>query len=149
MSSYQGKERQSLRLTGYDYGISGAYHVTVCTHQRQPFLTQPSLHAIVENEWFALPQRYPAVTLDTFVIMPDHIHCLLWIDANIEGAPTLFTIMKTYKSITTVAWIRHLEATKREESGKIWQRYYHDQIIRNEHHLAKVRQYIVDNPAKS
>ena len=148
VSSYQGKERKPLRLTGYNYGSSGAYYVTVCTHQRQPLLTQPQLHAIVEKEWLALPQRYPAVTLDTFEIMPDHIHGLLWIDATVKGAPTLFTIMKSYKSITTVAWIRHLKATKPEEKSKLWQRYYHDQIIRNESHLAAVRQYILNNPKK-
>jgi hypothetical protein len=56
--------------------------------------------------------------------------------------------MKTYKSITTVAWIKYLETTRQEECGKIWQRYYHDQIIRSERHLAAVRQYILDNPKK-
>jgi putative transposase len=148
MPFYQGKERQSLRLSGHDYGASGTYYVTFCTHRREPLLIQPQLHAIVENEWLALPQRFPAVTLDTFVIMPDHMHCLLSIDAKVKRAPTLFTVMKTYKSITTVAWIKHLEATKQEKSGIIWQRSYHDQIIRNERHLAAVRQYILNNPNK-
>ena len=148
MSSYQGKERQSLRLAGYNYGTSGAYYVTFCTDQRQPLLIQPRLHAIVKQEWLALPQRFPAVTLDAFVIMPDHMHCLLWIDAKKKRAPTLFTIMKTYKSRTTILWIKHLETAREEQSGKIWQRSYHDEIIRNERHLAAVRQYILDNPKK-
>jgi putative transposase len=148
VSLYQGKPRQSLRLTGYNYGASGAYYVTCCTHQRQPLLVHPQLHVIVEKEWLALPQRFPAVTLDIFVIMPDHMHGLLWIDAEVKRAPTLFTIMKSYKSITAVAWTKHLRATGQEESGKIWQRSYHDEIIRNERHLAAVRQYILDNPSK-
>jgi putative transposase len=148
MSFYEGKERQSLRLSGHNYGASGAYYVTFCTDGRQLRLIQPELHAIVKNEWLALPQRFAAVSLDVFAIMPDHMHCLLWIDAKVKRAPTLFTLMKTYKSLTTVAWIRHLEAMGQEESGKIWQRYYHDQVIRGERHLAAVRQYILDNPKK-
>ncbi len=148
MPFYQGKERQSLRLSGHDYGASGAYYVTFCTYRRQPLLVQPQLRTIVENEWLALPQRFPAVSLDTFVIMPDHMHCLVWIDAKVKRAPTLFTLMKAYKSLTTVAWIKYLEATGQEGGGKIWQQYYHDQIIRGERHLAAVRQYIMDNPKK-
>jgi len=148
MSSYQGKRRQSLRLAGHDYGASGAYFVTICTDRRQPLLIQPQLHAIVEKEWLALPQMFPGVTLDAYVIMSDHMHGLLSIDAKVKRAPTLFDVIKTYKSRTTVAWLKHLEATKQEESGKIWQRYYYDQIIRDERHRAAVRQYILDNPTK-
>ena len=149
MSFYQGEGRHSLRLAGYNYGTSGAYYVTFCTHQRLPLLIHPQLYPIVEKEWLALPQRFPAVTLDVFVIMPDHMHCLLWIDASVKRAPTLFTIMKTYKGRTAHKWIKHCDATQLAESRKIWQKYYYDEIIRNECHLEAVRQYILDNPKKA
>jgi len=149
MSSYQGGGRHSLRLAGYNYGTSGAYYVTFCTHLRQPLLLYPQLRPIIEKEWQALSQRFPAVTLDVFAIMPDHMHCLLWIDAAVKRAPTLFTIMKTYKGVTAHAWTKLLEATNLDAGRKLWQRYYYDEIIRDERHLQAVRQYILDNPAKA
>jgi hypothetical protein len=65
--------RQSLRLPTYDYSSNGAYFVTICLQERQPLLEIPELHTILEDTWNTLPQRFPTVTLDDFIIMPDHV----------------------------------------------------------------------------
>ena len=66
--------RKSVRLPHYDYSLPGPYFVTVCLDERQPLLAIPEVRKILEGNWHALPQRYPGIKLDEFIIMPDHIH---------------------------------------------------------------------------
>ena len=68
------RTRHTLRKPSFDYRSSGAYFVTICTQKRHPYFVLPALRDILEEQWQALPTRYPNVTLDSFVIMPDHIH---------------------------------------------------------------------------
>jgi putative transposase len=88
-------ERQSMRLRHYDYSQAGAYFVTVCTHRRTCLLgsvvndvMQCNAHGhIVQACWEELPRHYGHVTLDAFVIMPNHVHGIIWI-ANVgAGSP--------------------------------------------------------------
>jgi REP element-mobilizing transposase RayT len=147
--SFQRKNnhwRKRLRYKNYDYSSTGAYYVTLCTLHGENLLVIPELRAIAKREWEALPTRYSAVTLDTYVLMQDHMHGLLWIDGRVKDAPTLFSIMQAYKSITTTRWIQHLRETQQERCGLLWQTSYHDEIIRNEQHLNNTRQYILNNP---
>jgi putative transposase len=71
--------RRSIRLKGYDYHTPGAYFVTICTHGRQPLFDNPVLWALVEATWYALPGRFPAIVLDEFVVMPNHVHFIVWL----------------------------------------------------------------------
>src|SRR3990172_7834035 len=74
--------RRSIRLRGYDYAQAGAYFVTICTQNReclfgevvdgQMVLNDPG--KILESVWSELPDHYPGVDVDAFVIMPNHIH---------------------------------------------------------------------------
>lgn len=81
----QKHHRRSIRLKGYDYTQVGAYFVTICTWQRECLFGD-----VVNNEmqlsragetvkfnWYYLPRRYPHVKLDTFVIMPNHVHGII------------------------------------------------------------------------
>ena len=63
-----------MRLPTYDYSSNGAYFVTICLQERKPLLMSPELHKILEDTWNTLPQRFPSVALDDFIIMPDHVH---------------------------------------------------------------------------
>src|SRR5437763_234619 len=72
--------RHSMRLPTYDYRSSGAYFVTICTENRQRFFTQPDLHPYLLEIWHLLPQQFPGIELDEFVIMPDHLHFIIWLD---------------------------------------------------------------------
>jgi len=66
-------------LKGYDYGLLGAYFVTVCTRERQCVLDNPVVTGIITDVWYALPGWFPTIALDEFVVMPNHVHFILWI----------------------------------------------------------------------
>ncbi len=69
--------RRSLRMSTHDY-TAGAYFITIRTYQSESLLEVPELRTILLEAWQALPGRFPGVTLDEFVIMPDHMHFILW-----------------------------------------------------------------------
>ena len=166
--------RHSLRLKGYDYHLHGAYYVTVCTHERQCLMGQVMLGSmqlnavgqVVLDAWAALPARFPDVQLDAFVVMPNHVHGILCIDHDVgavlappapgaasgaptlpaagaaSGASTLGEIMRAFKSLSAIAANRILG-----RSGvPFWQRNYYEHIVRNDHDLDEIREYIVGNP---
>ena len=80
--------RRSIRLKHYDYSKAGAYFITLCIQDRQHLLghTQEGVAVlsdigrIAQEQWFNLPQRFTNVRLDAFVVMPNHIHGILYID---------------------------------------------------------------------
>lgn len=140
------KPRKSLRLAGYYYGTSGAYSVTICTEHRQPYFKQPMLEQILKEEWINLPQHFAGITPDVLVVMPDHIHGVVWIDEEVENAPTLDKLIGGYKSITNVLWLRYMKKTGTKGSWKLWQRSFNDHIIRNEQDLREKQNYALNNP---
>ena len=79
--------RQSHRLADCDYSQPGAYFVTMNTQDRQPLFGEvvdgemllSSAGRIVQEVWRALETRYPRICLDAFVVMPDHVHGIIWI----------------------------------------------------------------------
>jgi len=71
--------RRSIRLRGYDYADPGAYFITICTHQREVLLADRLVRDIVSSAWYDLPRRLGAIALDQFVIMPNHVHGIIWI----------------------------------------------------------------------
>ena len=70
--------RHPTRLPDFDYSTPGAYFVTVCTHQRIKYFENTECVRICREVWESLPEHHD-VKLDRFVIMPDHIHFILWI----------------------------------------------------------------------
>jgi REP element-mobilizing transposase RayT len=141
--------RKSLRLCDYDYSSSGAYSVTLCTRRRQPFFVIPALRQILEAQWEALPLHFTGIIPDTFVVMPDHLHAILWIDACTKRSPDLSKIIGGYKSIVSVAWMRYLKREGLEGTGQLWQRSFNDHIVRNEQDLQIKQKYILNNPIKA
>ena len=81
------RTRRSIRLTDYDYGTPGAYFVTICCHRRNNFLgvvaqggvNLSEVGIFVEGAWRSLPDHFFFVELDAYVIMPNHVHGILWI----------------------------------------------------------------------
>jgi putative transposase len=164
--------RRSIRLKGYDYSQEGMYFVTICVQKGQCLLVETAVQEMIELWWNKLPDKFTAVILDAFVIMPNHIHFIIAITDNMDthssnvqpvgahprvrpeegqtrgSAPTLGTIVQWFKTMTTNAYIRGVKEQGWEPfPGKLWQRNYYEQIIRNETHLTAVRQYILNNPA--
>lgn len=79
--------RRSIRLKGYDYHEAGTYFVTICTKNRKCVLDDPTVNEIIIAIWQVLPQWFPTIELDEFVVMPNHVHFVVWIlDGNV-GTP--------------------------------------------------------------
>jgi len=74
--------RRSIRLQGFDYAGNGAYFITICTQNRKCLFGeivggQMQLNpagAMISEALVGLPGRFPPVSIDTFVVMPNHIH---------------------------------------------------------------------------
>ncbi|MFV9505981.1 MAG: transposase [Oscillochloridaceae bacterium umkhey_bin13] len=94
---HQRHHRRSVRLPNYDYSQPGWYFVTICTHTRYPYFADPANRAIAVEQWHALAnagrrgQRGQRVVVDTWVVMPDHVHAIIVITDD-EMAPTLPTM---------------------------------------------------------
>jgi REP element-mobilizing transposase RayT len=157
--------RRSIRLKNYDYASSGAYFVTIVTHGRQCLFGQivdgkmrlNEWGAIAERCWMEIPQHYPYVILDAFVIMPNHVHGIIILNDNgsIVGAnnhsplrndrprgttQTIGSIVRGFK-IGVTKWFR-----QHTDIYNVWQRNYYEHIIRNDMELQRIREYIVNNP---
>ena len=138
--------RRSLRLQGYDYSQPGAYFLTICLQGREPYLEIPEVRYIAEDTWKGLPQRFPTIELDEFIIMSDHIHFILNLHPDYKHRPTLSTIVGAYKSLTARAALRHLRTLGDICVVQFWQERFYDHIICNETELQEIRTYIRNNP---
>ncbi len=141
-------KRQSTRLPGHNYGWTGTYFITICAKHFQPVFEIPELRAILLKTWEALPDRFPGLTLDEFVIMPDHIHFIIHLEGNVEKPVTLAQVVGAYKSIVVVTWLSHIKANNLECAGLVWHTRFIDRVIFTTQELERTRQYIRNNPIK-
>lgn len=163
--------RRSIRLQGYDYARNGAYFVTVCAQGRECLFGEivdgemylNDAGRMVAKWWMELPERFPDVVLDEYVVMPNHFHGILVFvgaalrgrpDAETEGhphrgAPTLGDVVDWFKTMTTNAYIRGVKMSDWPPfAGRLWQRNYYERVIRDEKELDAVREYIANNPKR-
>lgn len=166
--------RRSIRWTGYDYSQPGFYFFTICTADKLPLfgrlfegqmiLNEPG--EIVEAAWRRLPQRFPGTELDSFVVMPNHVHGIIQIretgtNATNRGAAskgaassaptvgdpgqrgaTLGEILRAFKSISARGVNQQFG-----HAGSVWQRNYYERVLRADE-IDKVREYITTNPLR-
>ena len=89
---YQPKIRKQLRLNGYDYSSSGCYFITICTRFMQHWFGEinnrkmnlNTYGKIAHNYWLEIPKHYTNVSIDEFVIMPNHIHGIIVIKPSVN-----------------------------------------------------------------
>jgi REP element-mobilizing transposase RayT len=170
--------RRSIRLKEYDYSGTGAYFVTLCTWQReclfgeiclpvgagskpaleseQPSMIMNEFGKMIEFTWHDLPNHTRNIRLDTFIIMPNHIHGIVVIEdraglvragyerAGLEPAPTLSEIVRQFKTFSS----RRINKQRDNPGCPVWQRNYHERVIRDEKELSAIRAYIENNPRK-
>ena len=160
--------RKHPRLEHYDYSAAGAYYVTICTQNRRCVLSrivslasneenvakggqatvEPRVEysrygVIAEQQLFLLEKRYPYLSVDRYVIMPNHIHAILILDAQTAGAsprPTMTDIICAYKSLTT------RECKKNGFTEKLFQTSFFEHIIRCREDYENTVNYIQKNP---
>jgi REP element-mobilizing transposase RayT len=117
---------------------------------------------IVAEEWLRTPMIRREITLDEWVVMPDHFQAIVWINGivgaggcppgdggtgqcNPIGGPkprSLSILIAQFKATTT----RRINELWGTAGQKVWQRNYNDRIIHNDVALDKVREYIRNNP---
>ena len=141
--------RKSTRQPNHNYAWTSTYFITICAANMEPLFDDPTLRTILEETWQALPARFPNITLDEFIIMPNHIHLIIHIEGNTAKPIPLGRIIGAYKSITTLSWLRHIENARLEQTCIIWHRNYYDIAIYKPGELEETRTYIRNNPIKA
>ncbi len=162
--------RRSVRLQGYDYSQAGAYFVTVCAKDRVCLFGEVvdgemvlnTAGNIVDECWRAIPVHFEHAALDTFVVMPDHVHGIIVIadvgarhavplqpPDHIErfGQPipgSIPTIVRSFKSAAT----RRIHEMRDSPGATLWQHNYYEHVIRGEESLRRIERYIVENPGR-
>ena len=159
MSTNQPRRRNSLRYPGYDYAQPGSVYVTICTHERQrlfgqvvdgQMLLNPA-GVMVEDALRAAPERIPEVDIDTWIVMPDHLHAIVFCGTNPEVArsQSLGVAIRWFKSTTVEAWRAGVRDSGWPRYDRhLWQPDYFDRIIRSDRQLQIDRDYIGANPGR-
>jgi putative transposase len=80
--------RRSIRLKGYDYSQAGAYFVTMCAQQRELLFVADDVIDMIQRWWDKLPDKFPGVETDAFVIMPNHAHGIIVVGVNPRVDPS-------------------------------------------------------------
>jgi REP element-mobilizing transposase RayT len=170
--------RRSIRLKDYDYSKPGSYFITICTHNRVCLFGEimdgemmlNDAGNIVKQCWLEIPNHFPHVGLDAFVVMPNHMHGIIILHENANVGENNYShlhlptqndhhidlpkqnntfqlpsrlvgsIIRGFK-IGVTKWFRiHTKIYP------VWQRNYYEHIIRNELELYNIRSYILNNP---
>ncbi len=171
--NYQHRRRPA-RLREYDYSAPGAYFVTVCTEgKRRIFgeITDGQMRLneagrMVQEVWEQLPRRYPNVELDSFVVMPNHVHGILCITVGAihelplrelpthEQLETHLNIKRRNMLLPKVIGFFKMNSAKmvnrmRQTPGQpVWQRGYYEHIVRRTDRMSRIREYILNNPLR-
>jgi len=169
--------RKSHRLPGFDYSLPGYYFVTILVKDRQhlfgsirnghPHLSE--VGNVAEQCWQEIPEHYPTVKLDEYIIMPNHVHGIIQIIARSKGEAyvraenlqplhrrdgkqkhkfqqvipkSLSAIVRGYK-IGVTNWCRN-----NGHDYFQWHRNFHDHIIESKEELYQIRNYIRNNPKR-
>ncbi len=158
MTAEPKPNRKSIRLKNYNYAKNGYYFITICTKNHKPFfgninndeMQLNQLGKITHDIWKKLPEKYPNIKLNSFVIMPNHIHAIIIIEKDINqqlDKITLGKIIGGYKSIVFNKCLKFCKE-KNIKMERLWQRNYYEHIIRNEEDLLNIQEYIQNNPLK-
>ncbi len=161
LTNLEKHHRRSIRLKDYDYSQAGAYFVTICCYGKKTYFENVKIQNIIEQCWAEIPQHFPNVSLDEYVIMPNHLHGILMLHDACRGvqlnAPTQDSSNKPFSKSsprrnTISLIIRTFKAAVTTQCRRIgceefaWQRNYYEHIIRKEKELESIRQYINENP---
>jgi putative transposase len=143
--------RKQIRLRDFHYGGGCSYYITICAYEKQMLFGSceggaVSLNAIgrrVRTAWLETGTLRPDVMLDEFIVMPNHMHAILYIQAP-AASQLLFRIVGGFKANVTGA----VRAMLSNPNFMVWQKRFHDRIIRSDHEAELKREYIRGNPER-
>jgi putative transposase len=156
----------------WDYSSESVYFVTICCHERQSCFGSIGDNEIVPSEigkiasqfWLEIPNHFPHVKLDEFIVMPNHIHGLLILDYSLVETLHGMTLQpgkasnhninqfsKPIKNSVPVVINQYKSSVKRwcNKNGFDhfrWQSRFYDEILHNENSIDIIREYIYNNP---
>jgi REP element-mobilizing transposase RayT len=162
--------RRSIRLRGADYSEPGAYFITICAARRRSIFAEidngrvvlSPLGGIVHACRFEIPEHFPSVSLQEFVVMPNHLHGIIGLTVGARyivpvdrrvRTPERFqkpvkgsipTIVRTFKA----AVARRARKELGSGSNDIWQRKYFERVLRDGKEYADTSRYILENPQR-
>ena len=145
-------KRKPTRLKNFDYSTNGMYFVTVCTKGKEkilsnivggdahiaPIIELTEYGKIVDNYINSINSIYPNISIEKYVVMPNHIHLLIMIDGTMwaSSPTTISSVVRSVKTLTT------------KQIGKsIFQRSFHDHIVRDDAEYQMIYNYIDSNPS--
>ena len=152
-------KRKPTRLKGYDYSAPGAYFVTICTQGRQHLfeiesvgndlsVVPPKQNAIIHKWLKEAENKFDNIKIDKYVIMPNHIHIIVMITERHIGR-SLHDVMRWFKTMVTNEYICEVKCgALKPFNKKLFQKSYHDHIIRSKEDYDKIWEYIHTNPLK-
>lgn len=159
----QKKSRRSIRLKNFDYSNPGAYFITICAHNHECLFGKvisengnstvclSDYGKIVNDEWLKSGEIRGEITLDEYVLMPNHFHGIIFLGKGDQPvAPTMFgprpgsvgALIAGFKSSVTTK----INTLRNTPGVPVWQRNYYERVIRNEIELNSIREYIKYNP---
>ncbi len=152
-------ERKPTRLKGYDYSTTGAYFVTVCVKDKKQILGEivgggdfdaPQMMLsyygrILDRYIVLMDKKYDYISVDKYVIMPNHIHLILNITDDRSRRNGSSEIAEPYNNEISKFVSLLKRYCNREYGNNIWQRSFHDHIIRDEKDYRKIWGYIDSN----
>jgi putative transposase len=178
MKSNSRPDRKKLRLPDYDYSLPGAYFITACTRDREFLFNTSETRQVVQSAWHSLSDVFGGIELDEFVVMPNHVHGIVWILADgayrlhpgtwrpgqeedhieLKESPVLpapnENLERRAVGLGNIVGAFKTTAAARfnklnhQVGAIIWQKSYYDHIIRNDRELDRIREYIRYNPLK-
>ncbi len=157
-------KRKLLRLKNFDYSRPGAYFITVCTQNRRKVLSDivGAIHEspetklteygkIVEEVIKNIPDRFTA-KIDRYVIMPNHFHLIIIITDSEELQAIRESPLRVRSLVSNIIGYIKMNASKeihrRFGETSIWQRGFHDHVIRDRDDYEKIAKYIYENPKR-
>ena len=136
-------KRKSPRIPGYDYATPNYYFITICTHEKNCiFWSGGKLNTFGQIAFDAAMQisaHFPGNRVDSFVVMPNHIHMILVTE---HGGADASVVVGSFKSYVT----RMIHRDRPDLA--IWQTSFHDHVIRSWKQYQKIREYIQTNPMR-
>ena len=150
-------QRKPLRLTDYDYSAPGAYFLTLCAKDKKPLFGQVvgggdldapqmllSANGLIVQKYLQKMALYRQTKIEQYVVMPNHIHIVLSVTQGCGSSKS-----PTPTNAAVPQFVSVLKRLCNREAGiSLWQRGYHDRIIRNEREGRKIGEYVQNNPQK-
>ena len=154
-------KRKHPRLKDFDYSSGGAYFITICTYKRrkifsdvitadgnsdpQSSVAYTKFGHIAEKQLLLLENRYPNLAVDRYVIMPNHIHVIFFLNDDTAGVNPRLTVMDVvcaYKSLTSK------DCKDNGFNDRLFQTSFYEHVIRNKDDYDNTVKYILENPTK-